>query len=364
MDHSRRGGTRAIAIALSIGMVIGAAVVKVATPEARQTATGASWRPERGTGQRFSPKEREAVLAYAFADEPWAAKLLAERDRVESQRDFILGWRYVDSEGSLLTIRNGKRASYEADDPLLTVWFFGGSTMYGGSQRDDHTIPSIVAKLAEADGIRIRPVNFGVEGYNAYQETLAFGRALTLGPAPNLVVFYHGVNEVATAVERVTIGALDPKVPYFVAVGPERGKRGLSAETAAWTDEERNKHTVELAAAQYRQAAKMADDLANGAGVGVVRYWQPSLATTPPQPFSQPLYDRLGADALAVEQGRSMYADIRTESGVDSIDLSDALAGVSKPTFFDWEHTNELGASVVADAMYRDLKGRFLKLIH
>ncbi len=337
-------------------MLIGGAVVKVATPQEAQTVTGASWRPARGTGQRFSPEERDVVLEYAFQDEPWAAQVLDERNRVESQLDPVLGWSYVDSKGELLTVRDGKRASYEPDDPQLTVWFFGGSTLYGGSQRDDYTIPSMVAKLAEDDGIQIRPVNFGVEGYNAYQGALAFGRALTVEPAPDLVVFYDGVNELATAVERVTVGFVDPDVPYYVAVGPERGKRGTSAETAAWTDEERSRRTVELAATQYRQAATMADELAGD--VPVVRYWQPSLVTTPMQPFAKPLYQRLGADEAAMREGRSLFDAIRTESGVEPTDLRDALAGEDKPTFFDWEHTNELGAAAVATAMYQDLSSR------
>lgn len=344
-------------------MIVGAAVVWIATPSETTSVTGASWRPERGTGQRFSPAERAVVLQYAFADEPWAKRVLEQRDRVKSQLDPVLGWSYVDHTGDLVAVRDGRRASYEPKDPQLTVWFFGGSTMYGGSQRNEYTIPSMVAKLAEHDGIRIRPVNFGVEGYNSYQEALSFARALSLGPPPDLVVFYDGANEVATAIERVSVGFLDPKFPYFVAVGPERGKRGESAETAKWTSEQRNKRTVELGAAQYRQAAAMSDDLARGARVGVVRYWQPSLVTTPVRPFSEALYARIGADESTVSQIRSLYDGIRHDSGVDSVDLRDALVGVDHPTFFDWEHTNELGAAAVASAMYRDLSGRLRDLV-
>jgi hypothetical protein len=356
----RRGGgsARATAVALAIGILVGAAIVEVVTPAEEAPVAGASWRPERGNGQRFAPAERAIVLRYAFRTEPWAKDLLDERDAVKSQLDPVLGWTYVDRTGTLLTIRNGKRASYVPAHPQLTVWFFGGSTMYGGAQRNGHTIPSMVAKLAERDGIRIRPVNFGVEGYNAYQESLEFARALTLEAAPDLVVFYDGVNEITTAVERVTVGYLDAKVPYFVAVGPERGTRGTSARTAAWTDEQRNERTVELAATQYRQAAATADGLARSVGVPVVRYWQPTLATTPKRPFAAPLYDRLGADDETMREGRSMYDAIRTRSGVETTDLRNALAGVDRPTFFDWEHTNELGAAIVARAMYRDLAGR------
>ena len=73
--------------------------------------------------------------------------------------------------------------------------------MFGFGQRDEHTIPSEIARLAEADGIRIRSVNFGVESYNGYQETMAFADALAKDDPPDLVVFYDGVNEMSTAIE-------------------------------------------------------------------------------------------------------------------------------------------------------------------
>lgn len=89
----------------------------------------------------------------------------------------ILGTTLKDFTGTYLNISNGSRVSYSPHDPEITVWFFGGSTMFGIGERDNPTMPSEVAKLAEADGIRIRVENLGV----TWQETELFEQQLTLG---------------------------------------------------------------------------------------------------------------------------------------------------------------------------------------
>lgn len=80
----------------------------------------------------------------------------------------------------------------------------------------------------------------------------------------------------------------------FQAVSnPERATRGTSKRTASMSPDERCAPTVELGAAQFRQAVELARDLGRGAGA---------------------------------------------------------------PTFFDYEHTNELGAELVARRIYESIK--------
>jgi hypothetical protein len=56
-----------------------------------------------------------------------------------------------------VTVRDGVRTSYQAsgsDAPdALDVVFFGGSSLFGAFQRDEQTIVSQFARLAERDGI-------------------------------------------------------------------------------------------------------------------------------------------------------------------------------------------------------------------
>jgi hypothetical protein len=39
-----------------------------------------------------------------------------------------------------------------------------------------------------------------------------------------------------------------------------------------------------------------------------------------------------------------------------TVDLTGALDGVTEPVFYDWAHTNELGARLVGEAMYARLR--------
>jgi lysophospholipase L1-like esterase len=347
-----------VALAFVLGaLTASVAIVAVAdrNPVERSGATG-SWQPELLRGQRFKASDRQWVLDYAFADEPWAKELFAERERGRGERDPVTGWRNRDFDGKYLTVRDGRRASYAPEGAKLVVWFFGGSTMIGTSQRDDHTIPSVVARLAEQDGILIRPVNFGVESFNNYQETLAFAGALANEDRPDLVVFYDGANDVATAVERVQVGRIDPGDVYYQAVSQEEAAERTKAGSAPNLDEQaRDDLVIELGAAQYRRGVEIARWLAKGAGVPIVHMWQPSVASAPPPEVARPLIGHLGLTDDGLEQVRTLFSGIRDRSGTDPVDLSSALAGVDEPTFFDFEHTNELGARVIATAMYEQL---------
>ena len=59
-----------------------------------------------------------------------------------------------------------------------------------------------------------------------------------------------------------------------------------------------------------------------------------------------------------------MAAQARKDLRPPVIDLSDALNGVRAPVMIDYEHTNELGASEVATAIYRYLKPVLTDSLH
>ena len=44
------------------------------------------------------------------------------------------------------------------------------------------------------------------------------------------------------------------------------------------------------------------------------------------------------------------------QSGVNPIDLTGALDEVDEPVYFDSSHTNELGARVIGERLYRALR--------
>lgn len=209
-----------------LGGLVTLFVVRVG-PLAPSGDTTSDWAPQVATPARVGKEREQFIRSYAMGDADWLGPFVDARATFKGEVDPILGWRMATAGGSgPLNVVDGRRVSYQPADPTVTVWWFGGSTMFGLVQRDDHTIPSEVARLAERDGIRIRSVNFGVESYNAVQEALAFGLALAgrEATAPDLAVFYDGANELATAVERVEVGRTRPD-GHLLPGGEQRGAR-------------------------------------------------------------------------------------------------------------------------------------------
>jgi lysophospholipase L1-like esterase len=302
----------------------------------------------------------------AMEDLPWAEAYFEELDSVRSRFDPFLINRSLPFDGELITIDERGRASYEPEDLPVdapTVWFFGGSTTYGEGQRDEHTIPSEVARLAERAGTPIRAVNYGERGWVLWQELLRFEQELAVQPAPDLVVFYDGTNDlnvqatdptgqpsVYDAAEyRARISGdptLDPvhHSPSLVErwradslllqlVAEARESLGMlvPAGQSSWSSEEREaavQPTVEV----YRRGRALVLDVAAAHGVPVAMFWQP---------------ERDGRDERSPGRRAAALA------GAPTIDLSGALDEVDPDdVYIDGAHTNELGARIVAEHLW------------
>ena len=147
----------------------------------------------------------ELAASPAMADDPWAPEYWAAFRSLDYEfRPFLLSRvGAIDTGG--ITVEGARRRSYEAPglpEGAPEVWFLGGAALWGVGQRDDHTIPSEVARLAEAAGTPIRAVNLGQPGYTSWQSALLLEQELAVRPAPDLVVFYDGADDVAVQIER------------------------------------------------------------------------------------------------------------------------------------------------------------------
>ena len=299
------------------------------------------------------------VDGFAHEDEPFAPLLFRELLDTDMLAEPVLGYLPLFYKGAYVNIANGFRRSYVPENPDLTVWFFGGSTMYGIGQRDDHTIASEVARLAERDGVAIEPVNFGVSSYTNWSATERFEHAITSMDAPDLVVFYDGTNDNSLLYTLTQIGA--PADGLIERQYGSEAEREAQAERAAMrsdlmsepagTDDE----MLDQAADQYRRGVDLGRAVAAGYEVPIVHFWQPHATSKAPHDFDPTLAARLGVQASFFETEDPGYDALRERSGVNPIDISDAMDGATKPVYFDWSHHNEYGATLVADAMYEHL---------
>lgn len=323
------------------------------------------------------PPARDArVHSEAMADTPWADRYFAEMEALDWTYVPYIGPREAPVHGRFVNSAQGIRRSYQpagaGGDEALEVWFFGGSTLWGEGQRDLHTIPSEVARLAERDGVTLRVVNYGLRGYSAFQEFLVLEQELARRDPPDLAVFYHGFNELSTQTEApenlseqpaifqlaVTADGFRRAPPFPQVDDPGEPSVGQDyVETSAvhklWrragsvltiapaaADEPYYRppladrlQAVDNAEAIYRRTLPLIQQVAREHGVPPVVFWQPAL------PKGQdPDYDELGARV-----------------GDLGIDISDALDDAPAPIYIDGLHTNELGAQLSARAIWRHL---------
>ena len=131
--------------------------------------------------------------------EPWAGALYPELGEAYGQAEYhpYRGWSIPDYRGDWVIVEDEVRLSYETAlaGPAVDVFFFGGSTMMGWVQRNEHTIPSEVVRLAEADGIAVKAFNYGQPAYSHWQEVMLLQELVSEGKVPDLAVFYDGANE-------------------------------------------------------------------------------------------------------------------------------------------------------------------------
>ena len=75
----------------------------------------------------------------------------------------------------------------------------GGSSLWGFGARDDHTIPSLIARELHEHGVRVEIRNLAEIGYVSTQEMIALSASSSRAIGPDLVLFYDGVNDTTSA---------------------------------------------------------------------------------------------------------------------------------------------------------------------
>ena len=272
-----------------------------------------------------------------------------------------------------LTIRNGERRTWAppaSGQTRLTVWMFGGSTTYGLNQRDDHTIASELARAAAANGIELDIHNKGNNGQLHWMESERFAWDLTTEPAPDLVLFYDGVNETweGSTLNRFSTGDVPDMYDPTLLDAWENGREGTSTDAPAAPPGARlvgrprgpvlglvgeAKATID----RYDRARALSKSTATAHSLPVRYFWQPSRYSRP-LVLSEPHYDTSNENNARVsEQLKVKYLP------KDVIDLSDSLRGTTEPLFTDDVHHNEEGAGLIAAKMFTRIKGDLQELV-
>src|SRR5579885_2929918 len=280
----------------------------------------------------------------------------------------------------------------------IRIFVFGGSAIFGEYARDDYTIPSLLAKGLADRGLPVEVTNLGQEGFCSAQEVILLREQMLKGNIPDLVIFYDGVNDTATAFENRSPGLtydelirsrefdlLNPIYrPRLLGLAFYNAARFSAAGlTAQWLAE----HV--LPRASYDVRLRVADVRFNAAGLRAVAaapnsaladavvktyvfnkevvealgarfgfrslfFWQPAVFEKDrPAPFEKSMAAKWEKDFPGFESFfRLTYAALREVSAKEHIvDLSRVFDGDARSYYTDDAHLTEAGNAVVVKAM-------------
>lgn len=293
---------------------------------------------------------------------PWAEDVLRGRFQI-GEYDPINIMRIRDEDTTYFHYHDRVRASWRPPtDDALDVWYFGSSQLLGVSVvRDDHTIPSELARLAwERDRIPVRSSNFAIDGYETLQETVLMEQMLAERPAPDLVVFYGGYNDIH---DYVRPGG-PQEFSHTWAEEFVRALREAGATIALPTEDSvpRNPSwSPSNAARLYDRAIGIAASYLASKQIPFLHYLQASLWTRD-RPEDEATLAGIGADQRYAETYGAVYDAARAAITSDVIDLSDALDDLPGVVYWDEVHHNEAGNAAVARAAYPTLRAQLLAL--
>jgi hypothetical protein len=304
----------------------------------------------------------------------------------------MVNWRHPDFESEWINNRSGVRKSYEPPTrgrrPLI-VHFFGGSTTWGTHQRDLHTIPSEVARIAEAREIPVKVVNYGQLGYTSIQEVALFTENCAAGTIPDIAVFYDGYNDLTYAIRENQTLVDDPPIRLRHLMVDEAYRRddpfALLKKFSAvhwlydrwlepqasepphqqpWRTPEEYMPRLE---AWYFGNARLVRQLGSTYGARVFSFLQPHYATKKPDPREIPA-ELFGKNFFGKDGGYELTVAVsqllRQRLPEYIVDISSALDDPKEPVMTDLAHHSELGAQMVAEQIFKHIEPALRDALH
>lgn len=337
---------------------------------------------------------------------PWFEEFTREYDDTRPQRwkSYLYWGRLPSVPGRYVNVDSaGRRVTPQPTTPAkpaARVFFFGGSTMWGTAQRDDHTIPAEASRRLQTlagPGNRIEVTNFGESGYVTTQELIQLELELRAGNHPDVVVFYDGINDVGTTIQYGAAGIPQnesKRVSEFAMgraidrTGFTRGlRRDLNAEGALlregfnqlalvdWITSKKAASPVTFISADsaarstvriYAENMRIVEALAKAYGFQAIYVWQPNVHSTPKPltPFEDRIVKRIKQDDF---QLRTRETQLAIPPIVDSamatiapgrfIDASSLFQADTMSVFVDRiGHTTEASVPKIVDAFWPALQ--------
>ena len=342
-----------------------------------------------------SPDPR--ILAEAYAGATWLVEHYREIESLDERREPYVYYRPRAFSGKTITIgTDGLRATWHptagwgdeaGQKKAVKVLMLGGSALWGFGVRDDQTIPSLLARKLHERGRNVELRNLAELGYVSTQELVALVRELERGYRPDVVIFYDGVNDTASAVlsgeAGLTTNESNRRREFNLLHSPRRlaaalaGKlvtdsgfyrlaraiRGRIAQDAARPGLLRSDETTDRlsrdVADRYIANVGIIEALAQRYGFRPLFFWQPTIFKK--ATLTAVEHDEAAKFAWAEPAFRGVYERINKAGELkgDSAfhDLSGVFAGDNGLVFIDYCHTTEAANGRIAERMAAAVDG-------
>ena len=276
-----------------------------------------------------------------------------------------------DFKGKYFTVENGIRRTTDVPPgATVTIYLFGGSTLYNSEVPDDHTVASYLQReLVEAGFGGYRVVNFGVTSVSTNQQVERLGAATIA--AGDSVVFYDGVNDVLQGVlygnAGDTIHGNDRSRSFSQRLLYRLSKRSVAARyllarANANYDIANLGARVAWTADRFRTNLEEAERMARAKGASFSHFLQPTLYSLARRgdyenellTFGFVPVQAEAAFAAAYPHLEKIVAE-RARHGSADFDLTAVFDDLEEPVYLDGWHINHRGNHVVAEQILTGL---------
>ncbi len=339
----------------------------------------------------FDTNEDSRLQADCYEKVEWANEYYSEFNKcnVEEWEPYVY-WRRKPFSGEFINVDANQRRKtvYEKSNqikakPLLRIFMFGGSTLWGTGVRDEFTIPSLVGKNLIETGYNVEVINFGESGYVNTQEVFELSLQLQQDNIPSLVVFYDGVNDVFSAYQQGKAGipqnefnreqefnSLTSKkkslriffeslktLSTFQFITELTKPKQIQTDYSDSEIENLTQGVIDI----YNQNIKLVFSLAEEYGFYTLFYWQPSIFNKKQlSDYEQQESEKVNyiQDFTKKVNSKFTHEELHYKS-LNFFDISEMFSNESTPVFIDFCHISEYGNSIIAERMADDIKSVF-----
>ncbi len=262
----------------------------------------------------------------------------------------------------------------------FNVFLFGGSTAFGWSIPDDHTVASYLQQeLHSVRGKQVYLYNFGRSYYYSSQERILFEQLLLTGNVPDMAIFLDGLNDLYHLEEQPAYSSrfaalMQGQRPSVFAKWPmirvveeirSRWGRGLKPDHAGpdlpgfqWSDQSGPGHDqLEAEVVRYLENKKLIEAASTTYGVLPLFVWQPM----PTYKYDLKYHPYVQTGMWRLEGYSEAYERVAARSrgsswGKNFLWCADIQQNIQKPLYVDIVHYSPEMCRLLAQCIVRQAR--------